>query len=129
VQVELQGTDLPGNVQGHFIQYIADNVDHNIRTIDGHNTFHGMGIIAGVTPETKGPKPVPRITMTSDDIAAVGCINIHMWKSETPGLSSMSYGRIENAADVDTESNLRLICKVSLALKQPGWSGLMHESY
>ena len=27
------------NVLGHFIQYIVD-VDHNITTIDGHNTFH-----------------------------------------------------------------------------------------
>ena len=44
-----RGTDIPGIVQDHFIQYIADNVDHNIRTIYGHNTFHGMGIIAGVT--------------------------------------------------------------------------------
>ncbi|KAF2898812.1 hypothetical protein ILUMI_07364 [Ignelater luminosus] len=30
---------------GHFCRWIADNVDHNIATIDGHNTFHGMGII------------------------------------------------------------------------------------
>ena len=27
---------------GHFV---ADNVDHNIHTFDGNNTFHGMGII------------------------------------------------------------------------------------
>ena len=30
-----QGTDIPGFESGHFVQYIADNVDHNIRTIDG----------------------------------------------------------------------------------------------
>ena len=28
----------------------ADNVDHNIITIDGKGTFHGMGIIAALTP-------------------------------------------------------------------------------
>ena len=32
-----------------FIQYIADNVDHNIATLDGKDTFHGMGIIAART--------------------------------------------------------------------------------
>ena len=32
-----------------FIQYIADNVDHNIATLDGKDTFHGMGIIAATT--------------------------------------------------------------------------------
>ena len=30
---------------GTFSQNIADNVDHNLCTLDGKNTFHGMGII------------------------------------------------------------------------------------
>ena len=29
-----------------FAQFIADNVDHNIVTLDGKVSFHGMGIIA-----------------------------------------------------------------------------------
>jgi len=29
-----------------FTQFCADNIDHNICTLDGNNTFHGMGIIA-----------------------------------------------------------------------------------
>ncbi|KAF2893546.1 hypothetical protein ILUMI_12625 [Ignelater luminosus] len=29
---------------GHFFQWVADNVDHNIATINGHNTFH-MGVL------------------------------------------------------------------------------------
>ncbi|KAF2886025.1 hypothetical protein ILUMI_20148 [Ignelater luminosus] len=40
--------DLAPNVDvppGHFCWWIADNVDHNIATTDGHNTFHGRGII------------------------------------------------------------------------------------
>ena len=32
-------------VDGQCLQYVADNVDHNIATLDGHGTFHGMGII------------------------------------------------------------------------------------
>ena len=34
----------------HFLQYVADNVDHNANTLDGYNIFHGMGIIAAITP-------------------------------------------------------------------------------
>ena len=30
----------------NFVQWVADNVDHNIRTLTGKGTFHGMGIIA-----------------------------------------------------------------------------------
>ena len=33
------GTDIP-NLTTEFVQYAADNVDHNICTLDGHGTFH-----------------------------------------------------------------------------------------
>ena len=32
-----------------FTQWIADNVDHNIETIEGKQTFHGMGIVSATT--------------------------------------------------------------------------------
>ena len=38
-------------LQGTFTQWVADNVDHNICTLDGKDTFHGMGIIAVGTKE------------------------------------------------------------------------------
>ena len=31
---------------GTFTQWVADNVDHNISTLNGEGTFHGIGIIA-----------------------------------------------------------------------------------
>ncbi len=35
---------------GTYTQWVADNVDHNVATLDGKGTFHGMGIIAVSTP-------------------------------------------------------------------------------
>ena len=32
--------------QGTFTQWVVDNVDHNVATLNGEGTFHGMGIIA-----------------------------------------------------------------------------------
>ena len=29
-----------------FVRWVKDNADHNVSTLDGKNTFHGMGIIA-----------------------------------------------------------------------------------
>ena len=29
-----------------FLTFAADKVDHNINTLDGHGTFHGMEVIA-----------------------------------------------------------------------------------
>ena len=33
-------------LKGSFGQWVADNVDHDFCTLDGKDTFHGMGIIA-----------------------------------------------------------------------------------
>ena len=60
------GVDIP-EYSSQFIQYIADNVDHNIRTLDGYNTFHGMGMIAAVTPEVNKSKKIPSVKVTSKD--------------------------------------------------------------
>lgn len=37
-------------INGTFLQYVFDNADHNINTIDGRNTFHAMGVIEIATP-------------------------------------------------------------------------------
>ena len=33
-----------------FMQWVGDNVDHNIITLTGKDTFHGMGIISITQP-------------------------------------------------------------------------------
>jgi hypothetical protein len=33
-----------------FVQHVADNADHDSCTLDGKGTFHGMAIIAAITP-------------------------------------------------------------------------------
>ena len=50
-----QGIQLPVEAT-NFAQYVVDNADHNIRTIDRHGTFHGMGIIATIAPEAKSTR-------------------------------------------------------------------------
>ena len=38
-----------------MVLFAAVNVDHNIVTLDGKGTFHGMGMLAAVTPATNSP--------------------------------------------------------------------------
>ena len=46
----------------NFTQWVADNVDHNINTLTGKGTFHGMGIISVTQPgKITSDKPVTRI--------------------------------------------------------------------
>ncbi|XP_077867666.1 uncharacterized protein LOC144356999 [Saccoglossus kowalevskii] len=49
---------------GSFTQWIADNVDHNIVTIDGKHTFHGMDICLSDNSSTPDDRRV-----TDDNIA------------------------------------------------------------
>ena len=57
-----------------FVQYVADNinVDHSIKTLDGNNTFHGMGMIATVTPANNNSNQILRVKVTPKAIAAIG---------------------------------------------------------
>ena len=73
------GTGIP-NLSTEFVQYGADNVDHNIRTLDGHGTFHGMGMVVAVTPETSSGQSIPRAKVTSLDVTAVGRVQIRFHK-------------------------------------------------
>ena len=49
-------------------------MDHDL-TLHGKVTFHGMDIIAMVTPGAKSLKKIPRVNVITDDIACVGCID------------------------------------------------------
>lgn len=121
------GIDIPNVTSEHFVQFIADNVDHNIATLDGHNTFHGMGIIATVTPMTKSPKQIPRMSATLEDVKSVGRINIQFYKAPNNEALPMIYDKLYLPINEDPTSMLDLLWKVSWPLRspRPGWSGMM----
>lgn len=51
-----------------FTQFIANNVDLNLKTIDGNNTFHGMRMRALITPALESFKLVPRKNECSETL-------------------------------------------------------------
>ena len=57
----ITGIDYPS----WFTQWVADNVDHSVITLDGRGTFHGMDIISStgcMTAQAKFPKRfIPRL--------------------------------------------------------------------
>jgi len=122
-----QGTDISRHTPNQFIQYVADNVDHNIRSIDGKNTFHGMGMIATITPGHDISHHVPRVIVTSEDIAAIGRVNIEPFMGVCDGLRSMKYCRLPIIKIEDKTSGTDSLWKayLSLCTKRPSWSGFM----
>jgi len=122
-----QGTDIPGITQEHFVQYVADNVDHNVCTLDGLGTFHGMGTIAAVTPGTQGKHPIRRIFATLEDVAAVGKIDIHYYNHTGQDLECLRYTQLHDFSCEDPQSTQDLLWKLSWPLRspRPAWSGFM----
>ena len=91
------------------MQYVADNVDHNIRTLDGHNTFHGMGMIAAVKPATSRTGRIPHVPATAEDIAAIGKVNIEQFISESDGSQLLQYKKLEQYDTEDPTSNVEVL--------------------
>ena len=80
---------------GQCLQFIADNIDHNLCTIDGLHTFHGMGIIATVTPSNKSIQVVPRNSIVSEDIKIAAKIKIHFFNPQRT-IQDLKYEKLVN---------------------------------
>ena len=67
---------IPDIMDEHFVQFMANNVNHNLRTLDAFDTFHYMAIIVSVSPGLKQHRAIPRSAANLKDIPAKGKINI-----------------------------------------------------
>ena len=121
-----QGTKISG-LTTKCIQYVGDNVDHNIQMLDGHDTFHGMGIIATVTPSTNQVCVVPKGNVTLHDISCAGNIPIYFHQHENQALVDITYNDVTLKRVSDPTANLDVLWKTSLLFDSnwPSWSGTM----
>lgn len=55
---DVLGSDM--DILGQTLLFAGDNVDHNIITLDGKSTFHGMGMIAAIIPAKQGSHVIPQ---------------------------------------------------------------------
>ena len=125
-----QGTKIPGlntlsSETKHFIQYIGDNVDHNSRTLDGRDTFHGMGIIVAATSRLDSHSVIPRLkNVATEDILKLTNIErvILPSKKKIQIKFQTLHDPIQNSID-----SLSTMWAATWLLnpKQPLWSGYM----
>ena len=118
-----QSIDIPNHTPANFIQFLAENVDHNIQTIDGNSTFHGMGMIPMVTPGTSTTRRIPCAPVTAEDTAAV---NIEHFISEFAHLHAGTFVHLQKHDVEDVTANGDLLWNITLSLPspQPAWPGM-----
>ena len=93
-------TEVAQSNSERVVQFIADNVDHDIATLDGHGTFHGMGIVAAITPAINSEKLIRRTKVSTNDILQVGRIKYLVfffptfWQASSYVQRTSGYGSI-----------------------------------
>ena len=124
-----QNISLPPIPEDSILHFAADNVDHNIRTLDGHNTFHGMGIIGIITPGCFSPLDVPRRTVTNAEILSVGKIEFKILKLNSCKNLSFKFEKLKDSSTVDNTRLLGTLWQSAWILKpnQPQWNGYMQS--
>ena len=99
------------------MQFVVDNVDHNSRTLDGINT--GWALIATISPGMKTCTPIPRVTVSAEDLAAVGRINIHHLSATDASINDLVSQRLPKVDVEDATSNVDLLWRTFLLLRSP----------
>lgn len=124
------------NEASKFSQWVADNADVNICTIDGLSTFHSMGIIESVTPPPASTafngiyrvSDVPSATV----LGRYGNVPIHIFeKHHESGHAKMETKPIKNLDPIlPTASDILWIFGKSREIPNlGGWNGFMEKMY
>ena len=128
---------------GSFTQWIADNVDHNIATLDGKQTFHGMGIVCATTGQfgqerVKQGYVIPRHkkVMATHAIKNKGVKIVPYISSTQPGIYETILRPLETLNVLCTPPvslqyeliwNAGYFCR-NKNLLRPSWSGYMQDA-
>lgn len=106
--------------------FAADNVDHNTATLDGKNTFHGMGMIAAYNPSIHKHKCMPRKNTSSLDLVDKCKINIIDYRFSQSSLKEVKFQPLIQTLTFN--NNIDLLWEVSFNFKNqaPCWQGMMH---
>ena len=124
---DAQDKEIPGFIPGQFAQVIADNVDHNARTLDSTSAFHGIGMIAVRSPEVRCSKPIARIKKTAEELAFQSRIKIKFYRGDITALRLLKYEKLSAINILDYSWKVDLLWKISWPLKSPRplYSGMM----
>ena len=124
-------------IHNKFGQWAADNVDHNICTMTGKGTFHGMGIISMRFQSAISDIPIVRLKKNEfDGFSDTGVPIIPFNGSSKVGLSMMklkSFRELVIKPAIAPEMNLDLVWQTAWFFKsheanRSNWSGFMQHA-
>jgi hypothetical protein len=81
------------------MNYMADNADHTVCSLDGKSDFHGMGIMAAVTPGFKAVHHIPRQKVEQEAIRKAANIKFQHYddvKFAAKSLKFLKYSSVKS---------------------------------
>lgn len=125
-----------GQQHPSFTKWVADNVDHNICTLTGKGTFHGMGIISITSETSRKIQSIKRLKHKTSSVFANAVEIIPYHGSHTHGLLELNFKPFKDLALAKCfapELNFDLLWQVAwfFASKEnprPNWSGFMQQT-
>jgi hypothetical protein len=140
MQYDNQGQSFDATVAPIFHQFVADNVDHNVHTLDGSGSLHAMGIIcATVLPSGSfgfSTRKIPRLTkrLLVSNVCKQQIVPISAF-TEKPG-SHVANVKFIPVEELKMSAPSRLVLSLNTIWTagwlladgmQPGWSGFMQS--
>ena len=115
-----QGTELADSRPSSWTQFIGNNMDHQVRTIDDAETFHGMGIIGAATPGTKQREAIRReVTATLGKVSCtMGKVFIRYFDASVVDLPLAYEAVLQNVTVEDKSKIFYIPWKVSWPLSR-----------
>ena len=112
----VSGDDILGNVGQSNILLGADNVYHNIITLNGDDTFHGMGMIAAITPGHTIVREIPRKISSECSVTEAAKIYIHEYLNACEIQSHVTFQVLPQL--IEDFSTVDVLWEVSCRLKK-----------
>lgn len=111
-----------------MVKFVADNIDHDTRTIDGKNTFHGMGMISAHTPAIIRKSSIKRIKPSIEDVRSKRKVQIQQYIGEASD-TKIVYGDISSLVNVCMAKKVDVLVNVTWdsTSPRPMWCGLMQS--
>ena len=110
---------------GSLLHLIADNVDHNAKTLEGDNVGHMMGQMGAIKPATPIKKQIRRNKISLDVIRKIRHHNIVFQKDPKSVLKLLKFTSVRPVVDdvLNTKADVQVSMHVSRP--RPMWSGYM----
>lgn len=110
------------------VKFVADNIDHDTRTIDGKDTFHGMGMISAHTPGIVQNRRIKRTKPSIEDVRTKRSVEIQQYLGEATD-KNIVYGDIRPLIGITIKKKVDLLVDVSWNFnsERPLWSGIMQS--